>query len=320
MEQYFSTEMLETSLYGAFQLAFFIQAFLVIFSNGFCLYFVLSRRRVRNKVSSWFVIGLLFSHVVTGSAFIVYYILSHLEEGARELLNEYQVKVREAAFLSTFIFLAIISLDRYFDIKKPLYYVSLTWRYPLSLLVSAVLCICSYFAFVVYTDQMDTTSTSIVAISTMTLFSASNYTVYQEMKKQKQRLIATVVSRDDREQVEMLRRIKEAQLMSLRISSSITLTFVLCWLPYFICKVLIACTVLDFKHRISIISQQTSLLIGGLDPIIMSLLYITLQRQEILQNFRCSRTTISTNDNREDSERHEFDDDDYDDDYRISWI
>ena len=319
MEQYYSKEVLENSLYGAFQLAFLIQSLAVIFSNGFCLYFVLSRRNIRNKISSWFVLGLLFSHMVTGSAFIVHFILTHLEKGARELLNEYQAKVREVAFLSSFIFLVIISLDRYFDIKKPFYYASLTWKYPLSLLSSALLCICSYFAFVVYTDHMDTTSTSIVAISTMSLVSASNYTVHQEMKRQKQRLIATVVSRDDQEQIEMLQGIKERQLMSLKLSSSITLTFVLCWLSYFICKVLVACTVLDYKHRNSIILQQTSLLVGGLDPIIMAVIYITLEKREILSNLRCSRTTISTIDNREDSDHHNIETD-HDDDYRISWI
>ena len=319
MEQYYKKEILETPLYGAFQIAVFIESVAVIFMNGFCLYFVLSRRNIRKKIQSWFILSLLFSHVVTGSAFIVHYILTHLEKGAKELLNEYQVKFREVAFLSSFIFLVIISLDRYFDIKKPFYYVSLTWKYPLSLLFSALFCICSYFAFVVYTDQMDTTSTSIVAISTMTLFSASNYTVYQEMKRQKRRLIGTVVERDDQEQIEMLQEIKERQLMSLRLSSSITLTFVLCWLPYFICKVLVACTVLDFKHQNSIILQQTSLLIGGLDPIIMAVLYITLQKRQGFNNLRCSRTTISTNDNRDDIDDRDIDAD-YHDNYRISWI
>ena len=319
MEQYYKKEILETPLYGAFQIAVFIESVAVIFMNGFCLYFVLSRRNIRKKIQSWFILSLLFSHVVTGSAFIVHYILTHLEKGAKELLNEYQVKFREVAFLSSFIFLVIISLDRYFDIKKPFYYVSLTWKYPLSLLFSALFCICSYFAFVVYTDQMDTTSTSIVAISTMTLFSASNYTVYQEMKRQKRRLIGTIVERDDQEQIEMLQEIKERQLMSLRLSSSITLTFVLCWLPYFICKVLVACTVLDFKHRNSIILQQTSLLIGGLDPIIMAVLYITLQKRQGFNNLRCSRTTISTNDNRDDIDDRDIDAD-YHDNYRISWI
>ncbi|XP_066921099.1 beta-2 adrenergic receptor-like [Clytia hemisphaerica] len=314
MEQYYTLDILETSLYSSFQLAFFIQSFLVILSNGFCLYFVLSRRSLRNRCSSWFVVGLLFSHVLMGSAFIVYFILTKIEGGVREMLNEYQVKMREVAFISSFIFLVIVSLDRYFDIKRPFYYVSLTWKYPSFLLCGALFCIFGYFAFVVYTDQMDTTSTCIVAVSTMSVFSAANYTLFQDMKKQRRKIIATVVTSDDQERIETLKRMKERHLTSLKLSSSITLTFVLCWLPYFLCKVLMACEVLHHKNKLSIILQQSSLLLGGLDPIIMAVLYITLQKREILRNLRCSRTTISTNDNREDSSDYESDN------YRVSWI
>jgi len=313
MEQYYSLDILQTTLYASFQLAFFVQSFFVIFANAFCLFFLLSRRNLRDRCASWFIVGLLFSHVVMGSAFIVYYILTKIEGRASKLLNEYQVKVREVAFISSFIFLIIISLDRYFDIKRPFYYVSLTWRYPLSLLSGALFCISGYFAFVVYTNQMDTTSTCIVAVSTMSVFSATNYTVYHEVKKQTQKIVSTVVTTDDQERMESLKRIKERHLVSLKLCSSITLTFVVCWLPYFLCKVLLACEILHRRRQLSVILQQTSLLVGELDPIIIAILYITLQKREILKNLRCSRTTISTNDNREDSS-------DSDDDYHASWI
>lgn len=279
---------------------FFAQSMLITLVNACCFYFVLSRKSLRRRCSTWLMVSLLFSHMLMGSAFMVYYVSTSIK-GQQLILVLYLYKLREVAFVATFIFITILSLDRYFETKRPFLYATLTWRYPLVLVVFGFLAVVGYFFFIVSTVDTDSVSSCIISVATASVLSATNYTIYNDVKKQANKIFSTVVTDSDEQRMNSLKRVKERHLTSLKVTSAITLSFVLLWLPYFIMVVLGACKFLSFTDKAVVMSYHASVLFGGFNSIVDPLLYIILHKKEILKELNCSRTTVSTNANREDS-------------------
>lgn len=279
---------------------FFAQSMLITLVNGCCFYFVLSRKSLRRRCSTWLMVSLLFSHMLMGSAFMVYYVSTSIK-GQQLILVLYLYKFREVAFMATFVFLTVLSLDRYFETKRPFYYATLTWRYPLALVTFGFLAVVGYFFTTVSTDNIDSVTPCIISVATASVLSAINYTIYNDVKKQAKKIISTVVTDSDEQRMNSLKRIKERHLTSLKVCSAITLSFVLLWLPYFIMVVLGACKFLDLTNKAVVMSYHASVLFGGFNSIVDPLLYIILHKKEILKELNCSRTTVNTNANRDDS-------------------
>ena len=215
------------SPHGIVSLAFSIELVILSLFNLLALYIMLLNRELRRHFHDYLLMALFVSHLVCAIMNLAFMgmILAKSFEGI-----DYVWKVRDGTAGFEFVFTILISIDRYFAIRRPFFYARLRKSHAilfvsLSMIAPILFGIWRFFSDVVYYIAC------LIAVLCGVFISISSILLYRSVKKQCEGIAKTIVETSDKTRKSSKNDLRRRKLKSLKICIYIAASYLFTWIP-----------------------------------------------------------------------------------------
>lgn len=215
--------------WDAVYLIFFLENLILVVINIFAAHIIVTSKKLRSLFNNFLLLLLFITHVTTGSfnllrcVFLLrWFVVDHEVADAIEITRD--------SFTALEIHLTILlSMERYFAIRKPFVYARLGKIHALLSIGVAI-----FFSLLFMVLRIMWSGS--IAIATMFVFAGavaitiSNFLLYRSIKRQCREIAATIVDSSNELKLKRQKLVKDREMKSLKICLMIAASYLLTWL------------------------------------------------------------------------------------------